>query len=275
MIVKDKKTKEWSGVLIDWDMSLLWMKHEGEPRTRRTGTWPFISAKILSSPHSVAHTLWDDLESAFWVLIYQALRYLNHNYDPNPLFVLLEQLFDERVTVANGSVTAGDSKMTIMAFCAYGRDHRKLPRFRANGLNRALQQLGTIFDFRYGDTEPAPEEPDQTRIPDLLRQAAMAMEPLSITPTGLVSPTNNSKPPTDPEDWQRVKIEDVEKYLDPMSWSSGPKESAKVQEGQISRVDSSMIHDSDGSSMSKRSYKSDPEDEEGPLLKKQRQVPPT
>ncbi|KAF8811768.1 hypothetical protein BYT27DRAFT_7088791, partial [Phlegmacium glaucopus] len=36
MIVKDKETKEWRGVLIDWDMCLLWRKHEGEPRSGRT-----------------------------------------------------------------------------------------------------------------------------------------------------------------------------------------------------------------------------------------------
>ena len=36
MITKDKDTKEWRGLLIDWDMCLLWRKHEGEPRTGRT-----------------------------------------------------------------------------------------------------------------------------------------------------------------------------------------------------------------------------------------------
>jgi hypothetical protein len=35
MIVQDKKTKERRGVLIDWDMSLLSQKHEGEARIGR------------------------------------------------------------------------------------------------------------------------------------------------------------------------------------------------------------------------------------------------
>jgi tRNA A-37 threonylcarbamoyl transferase component Bud32 len=34
-IVQDKETKERRGVLIDWDMSLLSQKHEGEARIRR------------------------------------------------------------------------------------------------------------------------------------------------------------------------------------------------------------------------------------------------
>ncbi|KAF8801966.1 hypothetical protein BYT27DRAFT_7050682, partial [Phlegmacium glaucopus] len=80
MIVKDKDTKEWRGVLIDWDMCLL-RKHGGKPRTGpyTQGTWAFISAKILRNQGpTVTHTLWDDIESAFWVFIYEALLYLKH-----------------------------------------------------------------------------------------------------------------------------------------------------------------------------------------------------
>ena len=36
MIVKDKETKEWRGLLIDWDMSILWEKHEGKARKGQT-----------------------------------------------------------------------------------------------------------------------------------------------------------------------------------------------------------------------------------------------
>ncbi|KAF8800893.1 hypothetical protein BYT27DRAFT_7069812, partial [Phlegmacium glaucopus] len=79
MIVKDKETKEWRGVLIDWDMCLLWRKHGGEPHSGHTGTWAFIPAKILQNKGpTVIHTLWDDIESAFWVFIHEALLYLNH-----------------------------------------------------------------------------------------------------------------------------------------------------------------------------------------------------
>ncbi|KAF8167522.1 hypothetical protein B0H34DRAFT_682206 [Crassisporium funariophilum] len=275
MIVKDKKTNEWRGVLIDWDMSLLWKKHEGEARTGRTGTWAFISAKILRSPHSVAHTLWDDMESAFWVLIYQALRYLNHDHSRHRLFDLFNRIFNAKIAGDDGSMTGGLDKITIMTFCTFGRSQQMLPRFKVKGLNKALEQLGTIFDLRYADTEPAAEEQDPTCITNLLRKAALAMEPLCITPTGLVSPTNDSKPPSDPEDWQGANIDDVGHDWDPMPWSSGPEESAQVQQHQTRRVNGSMFQHLDGQPLSKRSWKSDPKDEEGPSLKKQRQVPPT
>ncbi|KAF8805949.1 hypothetical protein BYT27DRAFT_7103389, partial [Phlegmacium glaucopus] len=79
MIVKDKETQEWRGILIDWDMCFLWRKHGGEPRSGRTGTWAFISLQILQNEGpTVTHTLWDDIESAFWVFIYEALLYLKH-----------------------------------------------------------------------------------------------------------------------------------------------------------------------------------------------------
>ncbi|KAF8798528.1 hypothetical protein BYT27DRAFT_7122791, partial [Phlegmacium glaucopus] len=79
MVVKDKETQEWRGILIDWDMCLLWRKHAGEPRSGRTGTWAFISVQILQNEGpTVTHTLWDDIESAFWVFVYEALLYLKH-----------------------------------------------------------------------------------------------------------------------------------------------------------------------------------------------------
>ncbi|KAI0273372.1 kinase-like domain-containing protein, partial [Gloeopeniophorella convolvens] len=65
------------GILIDWDLSKkLSMEGEGRPRrATRTGTWQFISMGLLMNPTSRPHELQDDLESFFWVLLYQIVQY--------------------------------------------------------------------------------------------------------------------------------------------------------------------------------------------------------
>jgi hypothetical protein len=237
-IATDKKTKERRGVLIDWDMSLLPQKHGGEahagrivsngpcmtltsrlltPCTKAQGTWAFISAKISSTPHRVAHTLWDDMESAFWVLIYHALLYLKHDYNPGALHHIRQMLFVTKLCEVDGSVTGGDEKKTVMAFCFMGRGYSKLPRFKVDGLNDVLETLGGIFDFRYDSNRPKElDDPDQERFPDLLRHTALTMEPLCITPTGLVSPSNDSEPPAVATEWESAKVEIVKTDFYPM-----------------------------------------------------------
>ncbi|KAF8811748.1 hypothetical protein BYT27DRAFT_7252461 [Phlegmacium glaucopus] len=94
LIVKDKETQEWRGILIDWDICLLWRKHGGEPCSGRTGTCAFIPAQILQNEGpTVTRTLWDDIESAFWVFIYEALLYLKHGEFPAPLYEKMQTIF--------------------------------------------------------------------------------------------------------------------------------------------------------------------------------------
>jgi hypothetical protein len=194
------------------------------------GTWAFTSAKILRTPHRVAHTLWDDMESAFWVLIYLALLYLKHDYKPGALYHIRKRLFDAKVCEADGSVTGGHEKKMVIAFCTFEHSHEVLPSFEVPGLNITLEKLGSIFDVFYRAPRPKawkmPElekpklvEPDQKCVPDLLRRAAMTMEPLSITPTGLVSPTNDSKPPANPKEWQSANVNTIKADLHPMPYA--------------------------------------------------------
>ncbi|KAI0294370.1 hypothetical protein BC826DRAFT_865491, partial [Russula brevipes] len=69
-------TDKGSGILIDWDLSKK-VKEYTEPKPRlhsRTGTWQFISVARLLDPWSSPHQVSDDLESFFWVLLYQIVR---------------------------------------------------------------------------------------------------------------------------------------------------------------------------------------------------------
>ncbi|KAF8799985.1 hypothetical protein BYT27DRAFT_7263373 [Phlegmacium glaucopus] len=62
-----------------------------------------------------------------------------------------------------------------------------LTQFEKLGVNKLLDQLGTVFNHRYDVSESEPsfnlDDPDETWFSDRLWEAAMKMEPLSITPT--------------------------------------------------------------------------------------------
>ncbi|KAI0273344.1 hypothetical protein BC834DRAFT_1037998 [Gloeopeniophorella convolvens] len=70
-------TRSGRGILIDWDLSKkVTTDDKGKPRrVSRTGTWQFISVGLLLDPLHKSHELSDDLESFFWVLLYQILRF--------------------------------------------------------------------------------------------------------------------------------------------------------------------------------------------------------
>ncbi|EPQ50697.1 hypothetical protein GLOTRDRAFT_50132, partial [Gloeophyllum trabeum ATCC 11539] len=66
------------GLLNDWDLSKSIMAGNDGPRQfDRTGTWQFMSGNLLQFPWK-SHELPDDLESFLHVLLYQAIRFLDH-----------------------------------------------------------------------------------------------------------------------------------------------------------------------------------------------------
>ncbi|KAL4259383.1 Protein kinase domain-containing protein [Pleurotus pulmonarius] len=67
------------GLLNDWDMAVKVEEAKLGPRAHeRTGTWAFMSIKLLSGKQCL-HTVSDDMESFFWVVLYYSLLYLPHN----------------------------------------------------------------------------------------------------------------------------------------------------------------------------------------------------
>ncbi|KIK14201.1 hypothetical protein PISMIDRAFT_78945, partial [Pisolithus microcarpus 441] len=61
------------GYLIDWDLAKARSMQRPHQLTC-TGTWQFMSACLVEDV-SAFHTFWDDLESAFWVLLWTALMF--------------------------------------------------------------------------------------------------------------------------------------------------------------------------------------------------------
>ncbi|KAI0297791.1 hypothetical protein B0F90DRAFT_1669320 [Multifurca ochricompacta] len=67
---------EGCGILIDWDLCKRVRKgvEEKARQHSRTGTWQFISIWRLLEPSLRRHEICDDLESFFWVLVYQIAK---------------------------------------------------------------------------------------------------------------------------------------------------------------------------------------------------------
>ncbi|KAF8800025.1 hypothetical protein BYT27DRAFT_7119028 [Phlegmacium glaucopus] len=128
MIVEDKETQARRGILIDWDMCLLRRQRKGKPRTGRIGTWAFTSAQILENEGTITHTLWDDIESAFWVLIHGALLYLKHLMHPRILSKQMRAIFSDWTFLRPGLVVGGHEKVKVLLFCSIGRSEWSLSK---------------------------------------------------------------------------------------------------------------------------------------------------
>ncbi|TFK24602.1 hypothetical protein FA15DRAFT_412308 [Coprinopsis marcescibilis] len=112
-----------SGLLIDWDMSLV-IRDTGRPREERTGTWEFISAALLRLTRQgreapVVHTIEDDRESSLYVILYVALRYSLHHVNLDELPAAELEMFEERFTMPDGFSTGGQLKMRFILTSPY------------------------------------------------------------------------------------------------------------------------------------------------------------
>ncbi|KAF8871861.1 hypothetical protein CPB85DRAFT_1445295 [Mucidula mucida] len=143
-------TPTHEGLLIDWDLCIV-LDFEGHThRPGRTGTWQFMSINLLQGgkdKQSVVHTLDDDRESAFWVLVYVALRYLKHDMPSNDLYDRLLLLFDHHTVDAFGRQTGGHQKTLVLPYCA--DDSCGLAQFDVPGFNDLLTDLAGILLVRY------------------------------------------------------------------------------------------------------------------------------
>ncbi|KIM35938.1 hypothetical protein M413DRAFT_32165 [Hebeloma cylindrosporum] len=108
-----------TGILSDWDMA-----HQvSGPSPRhlgRTGTWFFMSIKLLKDPTSI-YILQDDLESFCYVVIYLALRYLPHNR-VSVLPAIMANVFEHQYIVPTGVLGGGGKASMVHARGYIGED---------------------------------------------------------------------------------------------------------------------------------------------------------
>ncbi|KAG6376717.1 hypothetical protein JVT61DRAFT_1735 [Boletus reticuloceps] len=83
------------GMLIDWDLcKLISSKEDGGPqRSTCTGTWQFMSGALVYFMDA-QHTIEDDLESIFYVLLWVAIMYLPSTLTPARRTVFINHTFD-------------------------------------------------------------------------------------------------------------------------------------------------------------------------------------
>jgi len=79
------------------------------------GTWYFMSARLLQDPRK-SHEVQDDLESFFYVVLFNALRYTRHNLtasDPGSFMRKMQWLFEDRVE-GDGRAVGGSYKLSLI-----------------------------------------------------------------------------------------------------------------------------------------------------------------
>ncbi|GBE84773.1 hypothetical protein BKA93DRAFT_824938 [Sparassis latifolia] len=111
ILVMDPMTRIRRGYLIDWELSCLINNTGGTRDYRRTGTFQFISQRMLRY-ENVAHTIQDDMESILWVVLYCSLLWLDHDLPVKKLVTTMSTIFDQCNSFEDGETTAGDGKVS-------------------------------------------------------------------------------------------------------------------------------------------------------------------
>ncbi|ESK86363.1 hypothetical protein Moror_5010, partial [Moniliophthora roreri MCA 2997] len=101
-----------SGFLIDWDFSKPVVDRETPRQHERTGTWQFMSAKLLLGK-ATCHKRADDLESFFHVLCWVLLKHGPHSLTATKVVERLNQNYDY-VMISEGRSIGGTHKETSL-----------------------------------------------------------------------------------------------------------------------------------------------------------------
>ncbi|KAG7090292.1 hypothetical protein E1B28_011889 [Marasmius oreades] len=141
------------GLLIDWEFSKC-MILETARQAERTGTWQFMSARLLlaTAGEDVPHLMADDLESFFHVLCWVALKHAEHLLSDLEVVKMLRAIFDE-VFYMPGRTLGGTGKVDALGALKMKRNGK----FNAGPVKDLIIDLEQIFQVRYIET---PSEED-------------------------------------------------------------------------------------------------------------------
>ncbi|KIM35916.1 hypothetical protein M413DRAFT_449536 [Hebeloma cylindrosporum] len=142
------RSVEGNGILNDWDMARRVKDiHSGPRQPGRTGTWLFMSIKLLKDPTDL-HVLQDDLESFCYLVLYIALRYLPHN-KVSTLADIMKNVFENHYDLADG-VCGGLGKTSMVHDRRFiGRDLKFTDNAPlTNWIEVALRIIKDWLDYR-------------------------------------------------------------------------------------------------------------------------------
>ena len=102
------------------------------------GTWQFISTRLLEFPGS-KHTLTDDLESHFFVLMWAALHWIEHDKAGE---IDMKLIFDQCRSLPHGIVDGGMGKSEMYK---HGRKELHEVEFSCKPFNKLFWRLWRLF----------------------------------------------------------------------------------------------------------------------------------
>ncbi|KAI0330530.1 hypothetical protein GY45DRAFT_750579 [Cubamyces sp. BRFM 1775] len=160
ILVQEVSGVSRKGYLIDWETSDKVDEHGHAFDRVRTGTWKFMSMKILEYPER-GHTLQDDMESLLYVILYCSLLHLPHDVrDPESLHTFIYNFFD-RSSFAFGRLHGGDAKLAN----AHCRNWTRRVKFHSKNIS---DWLHIAMCFHFPPTHLRREWRDRWSNPDYL-----------------------------------------------------------------------------------------------------------
>ncbi|KAI0337289.1 hypothetical protein BDW22DRAFT_1383880 [Trametopsis cervina] len=134
-VMLDAETKR--GILNDWDHAIK-LTDAGSCHAYRTGTWQFMSVLLLKEPRK-RHSLLDDIESCYWLLLYMSL----HHFE-NTAAATIIPMFDDCVEGEDEhgiiQYIGGIAKKDFITSLDFEKIH-----FTCKPLEKVLQAFGFIL----------------------------------------------------------------------------------------------------------------------------------
>ncbi|KAF9270575.1 hypothetical protein L218DRAFT_983055 [Marasmius fiardii PR-910] len=162
-----------TGRLIDWDLCQSRHNHNKGPRTnRRTGTWQFVSAKLLGLD-AAEHELADDIESYFYVLSWQVLKYAQHKMDINKVIYTIATVYEDVLPQIEDTPPRGGEGKKL----SLGSQEMSRLEVESTALHELLSTLEKVLRFRY-ESEPSEEDFGGQRLASTMADPQSANEAL-------------------------------------------------------------------------------------------------
>ncbi|KAI0366917.1 hypothetical protein BV20DRAFT_1055249 [Pilatotrama ljubarskyi] len=159
ILVRERAGERRRGYLIDWETSSRVDEEGHSLDSERTGTWKFMSFKVLFYPEQ-PHVFQDDMESLFYVVLYCSLRHLPNSLSADELGSFMHEFFDQSA-FCFGALRGGTGKGANAGSRFWTR--------RVSFKNTDLQTwLDTVMDYNGPPLERKKELKEYWSNPDFL-----------------------------------------------------------------------------------------------------------